>query len=214
MGDHRPVGGAAEIGHRQGAECARAGGKKAPAGKPKGNAKGRLKGGPGRNPARNFDGHAGPFGAVVGMREVVRKHLGSKCDGSIAERPAAMTAYKVPVARNCALARCRFCGMFASNALRSATAWWNCWSAILNAVNAPSSMAPSSKQCSVSRNMLSASACIVSALRRNCCGARSRSCPAAVRESTSCCGARPFSDIPRTRRRRSPSRTAPSVPTR
>ena len=40
-------------------------------------------------------------------------------------RMTAIAAYKVPVARNCAPARCRFCGMLASTALRSATALWN-----------------------------------------------------------------------------------------
>src|SRR6266478_4063405 len=68
--------------------------------------------------------------------------------------------YNVPAARNCAPALCRFCGMLISNALRSATAWWNCSSAILKAVNAPSSIAPCSKQFKVSRRISSASACI------------------------------------------------------
>jgi hypothetical protein len=79
--------------------------------------------------------------------------------------------YIVPPARSATLALCRFCGMLISNALRSATALWNCSSAILKAVNAPSSMAPCSKHCSVSRRIPSASVCIwssssVESLRR------------------------------------------------
>jgi hypothetical protein len=79
--------------------------------------------------------------------------------------------YSVALARSARLALCRFCGMLISNALRSATALWNCSSAILKAVNAPSSMAPCSKHCSVSRRISSASVCIwssssVESLRR------------------------------------------------
>src|SRR5205085_6491678 len=66
--------------------------------------------------------------------------LGKFHDGSI----TADVFYSVAVARNCAPARCRFCGTLSNRALRSATAWWSCSSAILKAVSAPSSIAPCS----------------------------------------------------------------------
>src|ERR1700682_3476126 len=147
MGNLRPVGRAAEIGHRNGAECAaagrRCGGQKTPAEKSA------------EIFARNFDRHASLLDRPIGYA-VALTALGRLCDGSI----TAMPVYNVPVARNCAPALCRFCGMLISNALRSATALWNCSSAILKAVNAPSSIAPCSKQCRVSRRISSASACI------------------------------------------------------
>src|ERR1700722_12397276 len=64
--------------------------------------------------------------------------LGRFCDGRI----TGGAAYKVPAARNCAPALCRFCGMLFDNVLRSATALWNCSSTMLKAVSGPSSMAP------------------------------------------------------------------------
>src|SRR6202011_1713287 len=76
--------------------------------------------------------------SLIGRQDVLKAltDLGRLCDGSI----TAAAVYKVPVARNWAPARCRFCGMLIMNALRSATALWNCSSAILKAVSAPSSM--------------------------------------------------------------------------
>src|SRR5882762_3315596 len=147
MGNLRPVGSTAEIGHRNGAECSgtgrRGGGKKTPAGKSA------------EIFTRDFNRHASLLDRPTGCAEALTD-LGRLCDGSITPMPV----YNVPVARNWAPARCRFCGMLISNALRSATALWNCSSAILKAVNAASSIAPCSKQCSVSRRIPSASVCI------------------------------------------------------
>src|SRR6202022_3432231 len=124
MGNLRPVGSAAEIRHRNGAECAgarcRGGGKKTPSGKSAGGF------------ARNFDRHASLLGRPTGGA-IALTDLGGLCADSITPMPV----YDVPVARNWAPALCRFCGMLISNALRSATALWNCTSAILKAVNAP-----------------------------------------------------------------------------
>src|SRR3984893_13105186 len=77
--------------------------------------------------------------SLIGQQDALKAltDVGRLYDGRITARPV----HNVPVARNCAPARCRFCGMLISNALRSATALWNCSSAILKAVRAPSSMA-------------------------------------------------------------------------
>jgi len=59
----------------------------------------------------------------LNSRENRKTGLKAKYDGAIAEKNApVLVDYKVPVARNWALARCRFCGICNKSALRSATA--------------------------------------------------------------------------------------------
>src|SRR6202022_106349 len=119
MGDLRPVGGAAEVRHRNGADRAGAGGgKKTPPGKSAGRGAG------------NPDRHASLLGV---RRQNVPKALTDLerfDDGSITE----VIAQAEPAARNCAPTRCRLCGGLINSALRSATALWNCSIAILKAV--------------------------------------------------------------------------------
>ena len=141
-GHDRPVGGAAEIRHRERADRAGAsGGEKTTSRKAA------------RNPARNPERHAEPPSIRRENAMPAPPELERIDDGSI----TGFADQALPAARNCALARCRFCGMLINSALRSATALWNCSIAMLNAVNVPSSIAPCSKHCSVSRRMASAS---------------------------------------------------------
>src|ERR1700693_3606062 len=120
MGDLWPVGRAAEIGHRHCAERTGASGKKMPAGEFA------------ENLAGIFNSHAKPPCRPTGCA-IALIWVGSGCDGPI----TAEIAYRVPVARNTVPALCRLCGMFISSALRSATALWNCSSAMLKAVKDP-----------------------------------------------------------------------------
>ena len=105
--------------------------------------------------------------------------------------------------------------MLISSALRSATALWNCSSAILKAVSAPSSMAPCSKQRKrVAQDIVGLGLHPVEFVG-GIAAARGRNhVQQPFAQTCCCCCARPSSGNRRTRRRPSPSPTAPSAPTR
>src|SRR5438477_11027190 len=65
-------------------------------------------------------------GATIAPTDLDRIH-----DGSI----TGFADHALPAARNCALARCRFCGMLIKRALRSATALSHCAIAMSNGGN-------------------------------------------------------------------------------